>query len=131
MSNMKKLENDIKQYLEERLWNNLRPGDLAKSISIEAAELLEIFQWSNPELKDVKMDKVKTEEIKKELADILIYCMDMAVLLDFSVEAIIRNKLDYIRKKYPAEIMSKMGGKDSGTEDAYWQIKKEHRRKIA
>ncbi|TAK56971.1 nucleotide pyrophosphohydrolase [Patescibacteria group bacterium] len=128
---MKKIESDVKQYLDERLWNNLRPGDLAKSISIEAAELLEIFQWSNPELGTVKMDNEKIEKIKKELADILIYCIDIAVLLDFDTEEIIRKKLDYIKKKYPAELMSKMKGKESGTEDAYWQIKKEHRRKNA
>lgn len=128
---MKKLEADIKEYLRERLWNNLRPGDLAKSISIEAAELLEIFQWSNPELSDVKLDTEKVERIKNELADILIYCFDIAVLLDFDTEAIVRHKLEHIKKKYPAELMSKMKGKESGTEDAYWKIKKSHRRKNA
>jgi dCTP diphosphatase len=69
---MEPYEKEIRDYLVERGWDNLRPGDLAKSISIEAAELLEIFQWSNETLEDVKNDPEKTEKIKKELADVLI-----------------------------------------------------------
>jgi len=125
---MKKLEQEIKQYLDERLWNNLRPGDLAKSISIEAAELLEVFQWSNPELAQVKVNQEKIDAIKKELADVLIYCLETSVLLGFDTESIIREKLDYSKKKYPAEIMAQAKGKESGTEDIYWKIKKEHRK---
>ncbi|HBB49400.1 TPA: hypothetical protein DEQ22_00640 [Candidatus Nomurabacteria bacterium] len=63
---MKKYEKHIKKYLKERRWDNLRPADLAKSISIEATELLEIFQWTNQSLKDVKKDKEKIKLVKKE-----------------------------------------------------------------
>ncbi|NQV88113.1 MAG: nucleotide pyrophosphohydrolase [Parcubacteria group bacterium] len=125
---MKKLQSDIKKYLKERAWDNLRPGDLAKSIAIESGELLEIFQWSSLSLDEVRKDKGKIDEIKKELADVLIYCFDIAVLLNFDVEGVMRQKLEHIKKKYPAEIMSKMKGKESGTEDAYWQIKKTYRK---
>ena len=68
---MKKYEKHVRKYLEERDWDKLRPADLAKSISIEAAELLELFQWTNQSLAEVKKDKEKLEKIKHELADVL------------------------------------------------------------
>ena len=128
---MKKLEQDIKAYLEERAWHKLKPGDLAKSVAIEAGELLELFQWDNPELDDVKKDTEKLEAIKKELADVLIYCFDIAVLLDISVEDIIHAKLEKIRAKYPPELFKDADPMKQGTQDIYWKIKKEHRKKGA
>ena len=126
---MKDLEQEVKTYLEERKWNTLRPGDLAKSVAIEAGELLELFQWDNPSLEETKQDPERVSKIKKELADVLIYCIDIAVLLELDTAAIIREKLDHIRKKYPAELfLSREEGKDSGTEDIYWKIKKEYRK---
>jgi hypothetical protein len=61
------LQTKVKTYLEERGWDKLRPGDLAKSISIEAAELLEHFQWHNPELEEVRKDSEKIAELKKRI----------------------------------------------------------------
>lgn len=124
---MKEHEDAIKEYLVERGWDTLRPGDLAKSISIEAAELLELFQWVNPTLADVQADPEKLEAIKKELADVLIYCLDMSVLLGLDTGAIIMQKLESIRKKYPAELF-KDTGQEPGSEDAYWKIKREFRK---
>lgn len=126
---MKNLEAEIRTYLEERNWNALRPGDVAKSISIEASELLEIFQWENPELEQVKGDAKKLDQVKSELADVLIYCLDMAVLLELDTEALVKEKLDYIRTKYPAELFAgKEGGTTPGTEDVYLRIKHEYRK---
>jgi dCTP diphosphatase len=124
---MEKLEQDIKKYLKARGWDNLRPGDLAKSVSIESGELLELFQWNNPSLEEVKKDKEKMELIKKELADVLLYCLDLSVSLDLSTEKIIRSKLAHITKKYPAKLM-KNRTQEAGTEDLYWKIKKEYRK---
>jgi NTP pyrophosphatase (non-canonical NTP hydrolase) len=127
---MKKYEKEIRKSLKERNWDNLRPSDVAKSISIEAAELLELFQWTNQELKDVKKDKEKIELIKKELADVLIYCLDMSVLLDFDTGKIILDKLEKAKKKYPAHLFkNRPKNIDAGSEDVYWKIKKEHRMK--
>lgn len=125
---MKEQEDSIRQYLVERGWDQLRPGDLAKSISIEASELLELFQWTNPSLEEVKGDTEKLEAIKKELADVLIYCLDMSVLLELDTADIIEKKLQKIREKYPAEVFkNREEGTDAGSEDAYWKIKKEAR----
>ncbi len=126
---MKSLQIKIKKYLKERNWDQLRPSDLAKSISIESSELLELFQWSNPSLNDVKKDKEKVNEIKKELADILIYCLDIATLLNIDAEEIIKNKLETISKKYPADKMKNTNGMEPGTDKEYLKMKKLYRRK--
>ena len=127
---MKELEQEILTYLTERDWHHLRPGDLAKSVSIEAGELLEIFQWENPELETVKSDPEKVARIRKELADVLIYCMDMSVLLELDTASLIREKLAYIQKKYPPEIFNATKrDSEPGTEDAYWKVKREYRQK--
>ena len=62
---MKELEKRIKQHLEERGWDHLRPADISKSIMIEGAELLELFQWENRELEDVKREAIAVKEAKK------------------------------------------------------------------
>ncbi|MBI2637944.1 MAG: nucleotide pyrophosphohydrolase [Candidatus Sungbacteria bacterium] len=128
---MNDLEKRIKKHLEERGWDHLRPSDIAKSIMIEGAELLELFQWENRELEDVKKDLEKVEGIKKELADVLIYALEMSVLLELDTMEIINKKLDHAAKKYPAELMKKNAtkGSGSGADSEYWRIKEEYRRK--
>ena len=126
---MNDLEKEIKNYLVERSWDKLRPGDLAKSVAIEAGELLEIFQWENPDLETVKKDPKKLGLIKKELADVLVYCMDIAVSLDIDIKHMILEKIEHIKKKYPAHLFKNNGTKEPGTEDIYWKIKKEYRQK--
>lgn len=125
---MKDFEKKIAKYLQERGWDNLRPGDLAKSVSIESGELLELFQWENPELATARKNKEKRELIAKELADVMIYCFDLSVLMGFDTEKILNKKLALAKKKYPAKLM-KNRTKEPGTEDLYWKIKKEHRMK--
>ena len=56
---MKELETKVLKQLAERGWDNLRPGDLAKSIMIEGAELLELFQWENLPLEEVRQNQEK------------------------------------------------------------------------
>ena len=127
---MKDIEKKIHKHLKDRGWDNLRPSDIAKSIMIEGAELLELFQWENLSLEDVKNDKKKVGEIKKELADVLIYAIEMAVLLDIDTEEAIIKKLNHTAKKYPAKIMRQNAKKDSGSgeDSTYWRIKKEYRK---
>lgn len=124
---MKDLETKVLKHLKARKWDNLRPVDLAKSIMIEGAELLELFQWENLSLEEVKKNKEKLSDIKKELADVLIYCLEMSVLLELDTKKIINQKLTLVAKKYPAKLMRKRKS-DSGSED-YLRIKKEYRNK--
>lgn len=127
---MKKIEKSVKKFLRERGWDKLRPGDLAKSISIEAAELLEIFQWSNPELIELINDPEKLTKVKEELADVLIYSLDMSVTLGLDTGKIIKDKIALNAKKYPGALMRKAAvKKEPGTDQTYWKIKKTHRKR--
>ncbi|WP_293951757.1 nucleotide pyrophosphohydrolase [uncultured Corynebacterium sp.] len=87
------------EFSQQRDWGQFHtPENLAKSISIEAAELLECFQWS--------MDGQPTsavEEVRDELADVMTYCLYLAMSLDLDPEKIILDKLDVTERKYPVE----------------------------
>jgi len=121
---MRNIEAQVLEYLIERNWNNPRPADIAKSICIEAAELLEIFQWTSLSLTEAKRDGKLMGEIKKELADVFIYAFNMSVLLDLDTEQIIKEKIKQVKKKYPAELM-KISKPDVNPE--YLKIKNNYR----
>lgn len=85
----------IIKFQKERDWKKFHtPENLAKSISIEAAELLEHFQWEK---------EYNVTEVGEELADVLIYCMYMADALDLDIKEIISDKMKKNAKKYPIE----------------------------
>ena len=88
--------NRIKHFTEEREWDQFHtPVNLAKSISIEASELLECFQWSDTDF--------NREHVYEELADVMNYCIQMADKLDVDLDQIINDKIDQNEKKYPVE----------------------------
>ena len=92
---MKEVEKAIIGFNKERDWNQFHsPENLAKSISIEAGELLECFQWNS------NYDK---KEVCEELADVVNYCILLANKLDVDLKQIILDKLEVTRKKYPVE----------------------------
>ncbi|WP_042461746.1 nucleotide pyrophosphohydrolase [Neobacillus dielmonensis] len=87
----------INQFRDERNWRQFHnEKDLAISISLEANELLELFQWKTPE-----ESKENTERLKEELADVLIYSYMMADNLGFDIDEIITEKLIKNARKYP------------------------------
>lgn len=97
---MKKLMSKINQFRDDRDWRKFHnEKDLAISISLEASELLELFQWKNSE----EVVESSLEEIKEELADVFIYSFMMADNLNLDVEEIIKSKLDLNEQKYPVE----------------------------
>ena len=90
----------IISFREQRNWKQFHnPKDLAISISLEAAELLEVFQWSG---KETGVSDKKPQAIE-ELADILIYCVLMADALDVDIDSIVLDKLQKNSVKYDAE----------------------------
>lgn len=92
---MNKLLPEVLKFQKERDWKKFHtPENLAKSISIEAAELLEHFQWGK---------EYDITEVGEELADVLIYCMYMADALDLDINEIILDKMEKNAKKYPVE----------------------------
>ena len=82
----------IRKFVEDQGWQNFdRPHHLAKSIIIEAAELLEHYQWQ---------DKIENqEEVEHELADVLIYCFQLAMAYQVDVVDIIQHKLELNKQK--------------------------------
>lgn len=85
----------LRAFSEERDWDQFHtPENLAKSISIEAAELLECFQWSpdgDPQV------------VKEELADVLTYCYFLAMKVGLEPDQIVLEKLAVTAQKYPVE----------------------------
>ena len=86
----------IRKFTEDRDWDQFHsPANLAKSIVIEAAELLECFQWSDEEY--------DLQHIKEELADVIIYSQDLLDKLDLDVDEIVNMKITMNEEKYPVE----------------------------
>ena len=90
---MEELINKIIKFNEERDWDQFHsPENLAKSISIEAGELLECFQWNN---------EFDINEVKEELADVINYCLLLADKLKLNPEQIVLDKMEKTAIKYP------------------------------
>lgn len=90
----------VLKFRDERNWKQFHnPKDLAISLSLEAAELLEIFQWSGTDLECAG----KREKIEEELADVLHYCILMADACHMDMDEIIQKKVKRNAEKYPVE----------------------------
>lgn len=96
---MKKSTYDrLMKFREDRDWAQFHTGEnLAKSICIEASELLEVFQW-NKEEKSI-------DKVKEELADVIMYATLMADHYHLDIDEIVNQKLDVNEKKYPADLV--------------------------
>lgn len=91
----------IRNFTKERDWDKFHsPANLAKSISIEANELLECFQWDE--------ENFDLQEVKEELADVLVYCRNMLDKLNLDEDEIVNAKMEQNEQKYP---VSKAKGK--------------------
>lgn len=98
----------VLRFTADRDWSQFHtPANLAKSISIEANELLECFQWSDTDY-DISA-------VQEELADVLAYCIDMADVLHLDMDQIILDKMKKNALKYPVE-------KSKGKSDKYTQL---------
>ena len=107
MDEMMKLMNEIEAFSKERDWDQFHsPVNLAKSIAIEACELLECYQWS---------DHADSNAVEEELADVLNYCLQLAIKLNLDPVEIIRKKMTKNALKYPVE-------KSRGRSDKYDQL---------
>ncbi|MCR5327815.1 MAG: nucleotide pyrophosphohydrolase [Saccharofermentans sp.] len=90
----------ILKFRDDRDWKQFHnPKDLAISISLESAELLEVFQWSGS---DVSGEN-KKDKIKEELADVINYCVLMADACNLDIDQIVQDKIKKNNEKYPVE----------------------------
>lgn len=116
---IQKLKDLAEKFCKERNWGRHHSSqNLAVSIAIEAAELMEHFQWD-----DYKEENAS--ELESELADIIIYCLYFAVSNKIDIAKAVERKIDKISKKYPVRVFN---DKKDDPKD-YWRIKKNYRKK--
>lgn len=90
----------VLKFRDDRNWRQFHnPKDLALSISLEAAELLEVFQWSGADT----VCESKKDKIKEELADVLNYCILIADVCGLDMDEIVQEKIKRNNEKYPVE----------------------------
>ena len=96
MDKLEQLKQRIDKFNKDRDWDQFHtPSNLSKSISIEASELLECFQWD-----DNNYDK---EAVLEELADVMNYCIQLSQVLNVDIIDIINKKMDKTELKYPVD----------------------------
>lgn len=118
-STIQELKNLVEKFRTERNWGKHHsPKNLAVSIAIEAAELLEHFQWDN-------YREENKDDLEGELADIIIYCLFFAVSNKIDISKAVDKKIAHISKKYPINVFN---DKKDDPKD-YWRIKKKYRGK--
>jgi NTP pyrophosphatase (non-canonical NTP hydrolase) len=95
----------VRQFVDERDWDQFHtPKNLASALSVEAAELLEHFQW----LQSGRLDELgaaKLNEVRHEMADVLVYLVRLADKLDVDLFQAVEEKMVLNRAKYPAELV--------------------------
>ena len=105
--------NQVLKFRDDRNWKQFHnPKDLAISISLEAAELLEVFQWSADDV--ICADKM--DKIREELADVVNYCVLMADACGLDLDEIVQAKIQKNNEKYPVE-------KAYGSKEKYTELK--------
>ena len=86
----------IRKFTDDRNWDQFHtPSNLAKSLVIESAELLECFQWND--------DKYDIQHVKEELADVLVYSQNLLDKLGLDADEIVNMKMSQNEAKYPVE----------------------------
>jgi dCTP diphosphatase len=103
--NEKKIAEELQKFATERDWDQFHtPKNLATSISVESAELLELFQWTRgqKDWKEIEEVEVK-EKIENELADILLYLIRFSDLAKIDLEKVALRKIALNAQKYPIE----------------------------
>ncbi|MCJ7716170.1 MAG: nucleotide pyrophosphohydrolase [Anaerolineales bacterium] len=100
---MEELKTQIKKFIDERDWEQYHaPKNLAMALSVEAAEIVELFQWK--ETSDV-LTKEEQEALRQEIGDVLVYLLELADKYQIDVVEAAKDKLIINQKKYPAEIV--------------------------
>jgi len=122
---IRKLQDKIINFRNARGWEENTAKDLAISIVLEAAELLEHFQWGHYEKKEVRENKEKIKDLSYELADVIIYLLAFADDLGIEITPAVIEKLAWNEKKYPVSRFNP----HHQDHEFYYQIKKDYRNK--
>ena len=105
MSDIKDLQEKVAQFIAERDWNQFHsPKNIAMSIAIESAELMEIFQWRTiEESQKTELLEAKREDIEDEVADIMIYLLSFVNVTKIDLYKAVVNKIDRNQSRFPIE----------------------------
>ena len=105
MTTIEQLKEQTRQFLDGREWGGYHtPKNLAMSLAIEAAELMEIFQWKTPEeSRQIAADAAVREHLGEELADVLAYLLELAMELDIDLATAFADKMVKNNQKYPKD----------------------------
>lgn len=100
---IEKIEKILKKFSEERAWEQFHsPKNLSMALSVEASELVEIFQWLTEE-QSYNLNNEMKQHAKEEVADIAIYLLRVCMKLDIDLEEAILEKMEKNEVKYPVE----------------------------
>ena len=101
---IKSIQQQLSDFADERDWDKFHnPKNLAMALSVEASELVEIFQWLTPEQAEAIMNSSESEHVKEEMADIMIYLIRMADKLNVDLESAVDDKIIKNGIKHPTE----------------------------
>ncbi len=102
--NIKNIQKQLSDFADERDWDQFHnPKNLAMALSVEASELVEIFQWLTPEQAEAIMSSNESEHVKEEMADIMIYLIRIADKLNVDLESAVDDKIIKNGIKHPTE----------------------------
>jgi len=97
------LQKRLQTFADERDWNRFHsPKNLAMALSVEAAELVEIFQWLT-EAESSSLDSAQRQALADEIADVQIYLLRIAHITGVDIESAVENKLEKNARKYPPQ----------------------------
>ncbi len=103
----------VRQFVAQRDWQQFHaPKNISMALAIEAAELMEHFQWITVEASRAELSPEKRAAIGEEIADVLCYAMALANEMDFDIATLMREKMKKNIQKYPAEEFRGRYGKD-------------------
>jgi NTP pyrophosphatase (non-canonical NTP hydrolase) len=103
--NINNIQRELSDFADGRDWDQFHnPKNLAMALSVEASELVEIFQWLTPEQSAAIMSSGESGHVKEEMADIMIYLIRMADKLNIDLERAVADKIIKNGEKYPVEV---------------------------
>ena len=105
-TSIENLKDVVRRFVRNRDWGKYHnPKDIAESVCIEAAELLQLFQWIKPEeSRKFKHDPSRMKQVEGELADVILYCLSMANTLEIDLTTAVLDKVELNSEKYPVDL---------------------------
>lgn len=99
---LERIEETLRAFTTDRGWESaMNPKNLAMALTVEAAELLELFQWLSPEESAAFGVQLPRQRVEEEMADVLIYLLNMAERLDVDLLSAAERKIEMNARKYP------------------------------